>query len=162
MHSSSVRTLKLKLAAEQLSTGKCWIPTKKDTLRPKAKEKPQQDGRRVEITFSIKPHTYQRRSEGPNKILCAPGEPTETETDLPLRVWVSPVEVQVSSLYTQITWTTACLNQWNYEPCHLGAPRMDRSWWEFWQSVVHRRRELQTTSEFLPWEPHEQYEKAKR
>ena len=33
---------------------------------------------------------------------------------------------------------------------------------EFWQSVVHGRREWQTTSVFLPWEPHEQYEKAKR
>ena len=27
--------------------------------------------------------------------------------------------------------------------------------------VVHWRREWQTTSVFLPWEPHEQYEKAK-
>ena len=33
---------------------------------------------------------------------------------------------------------------------------------EFWQCVVHWRREWQTTSVFLPWEPHEQYEKAKR
>ena len=33
---------------------------------------------------------------------------------------------------------------------------------EFWQSVVHWRREWQTTSVFLPWEPHEQYEKAKK
>ena len=29
-------------------------------------------------------------------------------------------------------------------------------------NVVHWRREWQTTSLFLPWEPHEQYEKAKR
>ena len=33
---------------------------------------------------------------------------------------------------------------------------------EVWQNVVHWRREWQTTSVFLPWEPHEQYEKAKR
>ena len=33
---------------------------------------------------------------------------------------------------------------------------------EFWQNVVHRRREGQTTSVFLPGEPHEQYEKAKK
>ena len=32
---------------------------------------------------------------------------------------------------------------------------------EIWQNVVHWRREWQTTSVFLPWEPHEQYEKAK-
>ena len=33
---------------------------------------------------------------------------------------------------------------------------------EFWQNVVHWKREWQTTSVFLPWEPHEQYEKAKK
>ena len=32
---------------------------------------------------------------------------------------------------------------------------------EFWQNVVHWRREWQTTSAFLPWEPHEQHENAK-
>ena len=32
---------------------------------------------------------------------------------------------------------------------------------EFWQNVVHWRMELQTTSVFLPWEPHEQYDKQK-
>ena len=31
-----------------------------------------------------------------------------------------------------------------------------------WQNVVYRRREWQTTSVFLPWEPHQQYEKAIR
>ena len=30
----------------------------------------------------------------------------------------------------------------------------------FWQNVVHWRREWQTTSVFLPWEPLEQYEKT--
>ena len=30
---------------------------------------------------------------------------------------------------------------------------------EVWQNVVYWRREWQTTSLFLPWEPHEQYEK---
>ena len=33
---------------------------------------------------------------------------------------------------------------------------------EFWQNVVPWRREWQTTPVFLPQEPHEQYEKAKR
>ena len=33
---------------------------------------------------------------------------------------------------------------------------------EFWQNVVHWKKQWQTTSEFSPWEPHEQYEKAKR
>ena len=40
---------KIQLAAEQPSTGECWIPPKKDTPRPRAKEKPQQDGRREYI-----------------------------------------------------------------------------------------------------------------
>ena len=32
---------------------------------------------------------------------------------------------------------------------------------EFWPNIVHWRREWQTTSVFLPREPHEQYEKGK-
>ena len=32
---------------------------------------------------------------------------------------------------------------------------------EFWQNVIHWRRQWQTTSVFLPSEPHEQYQKAK-
>ena len=70
MHSSSpARTPKLQLAAEQPSTGECWITPKKekDTPLPKAKEKPQQDSRRGKITFRIKPHTHQRHSEGSNE-----------------------------------------------------------------------------------------------
>ena len=43
-----------------------------------------------------------------------------------------------------------------------GHPRWTCHGGGFWQNVVHWRRERQTTSVFLPWEPHEQYEKAKR
>ena len=42
-----------------------------------------------------------------------------------------------------------------------GHPRWVGHGGEFWQNVVHWRREWQTTSIFLPWELHEQYEKAK-
>ena len=42
-----------------------------------------------------------------------------------------------------------------------GHPRQVGHDGEFWQNV-HWRREWQTTSVFLPWEPLEQYEKAKR
>ena len=59
---------------------------KKHTLCPRAKEKPQQDGRRGEIAFTIKPHTCHRCLEGSNKTLCATGQATETEPDLPLSV----------------------------------------------------------------------------
>ena len=86
VHSSSPeRTPKLQLA-EQPLTGECWIPPQKDTPYPRAKEKPQQDGRRGGITFIIKPHTRHRHLEGSNKTLYAPGNPTETEPDLPLSV----------------------------------------------------------------------------
>ena len=81
-----MRTPKLRLTAEQPSTGKCWIPPKKYTPCPRAKEKPQQDSRRREITFRIKPHTFQRHSEGSDQILWVPGNSTETELDLPLSV----------------------------------------------------------------------------
>ena len=53
-----------------------------------------------------------------------------------------------------------CVTQWNYEPYHIGPPQMDSR--EFWQNMIHWRREWQTTSAFLPWEPPKQYEKAKR
>ena len=46
--SSSKRIPKLQLAGEQSLTGECWIPQKKDTPCPRAKELPQQDGRRGE------------------------------------------------------------------------------------------------------------------
>ena len=57
--SSPGRSPKLQLGAEQLSTRECWIPPKKDTPRPRAKEKPNQDSRRGEISFRIKSHTRQ-------------------------------------------------------------------------------------------------------
>ena len=96
---SPVRTPKLQLAAEQPSTKECSTPPKTYTPYPKAKRKPQQDGRRGEITFRIKPHMHQRCSEVSNKALCAPGPrgPTEIEPDLPLSVWISPAEARVSS-----------------------------------------------------------------
>ena len=46
--SSPVRTPDSQLAAEQPSTGGCWIPPKKDTPNPRAKEKPRQGSRRAE------------------------------------------------------------------------------------------------------------------
>ena len=84
--SSPARTPKLQPAAEEPLTGEYWIPPKKYTSRPRAKEKPQQDGRRAEVTLRIKPHTHQRHLKGSNKTLCAPGHSTETEPDLHLSV----------------------------------------------------------------------------
>ena len=42
-------------------------------------------------------------------------------------------------------------------PCRAN-PRWTGHGGEFWHNVVHWRREWQTTSVFLPWEPHEQYQ----
>ena len=60
-------------------------------------------------------------------------------------------------LTQKITWITALSNSvklwampWR---CHAE---------EYWQNVIHWRREWQNTSVFLPWEPHEQYKKVKR
>ena len=67
MGSSSVRTPKLQLSAEQPSREECWIPPKIDTPHIRAKEQPQQDGRQVKLVFKIKPHTPQRHSEDSTK-----------------------------------------------------------------------------------------------
>ena len=48
--------------------------------------------------------------------------------------------------------------QW--EHC-VGPLKMRRTWWRVLTKRGLRKRERQTTSAFLPWEPHEQYEKAK-
>ena len=49
--------------------------------------------------FRIKPHIHQSLSEGSKKPLCAPGprDSTETESDLPVTVCMSPAEARVSS-----------------------------------------------------------------
>ena len=43
-----------------------------------------------------------------------------------------------------------------------GHPRRMEHGGEVWPNVVHWRREWETTPVVLPWEPHEQYEKAER
>ena len=87
-------------------------PTKIRYPSPRAKEKPQQDSMRGEITFTIKtPHPSEML--GSNKTLCAPGprDSTETEPDLPFSVQVSPVGTRSSGglpwaqgLWLQQTW----------------------------------------------------------
>ena len=79
---------KLQLTTVQPSTGEHWIPPKKDTPCPAAKEKTQQDSTGGEITFRLKLHTVQKYSQGSNKPCAhqALGTPQETEPDLPLSV----------------------------------------------------------------------------
>ena len=82
-----------------------------DTPCQRAKEKPQQDGKRGKIAFRIKPHTCQRRSEVSNK----PSAHQDPETPQRLRqncVWVSPLEddaVKVLHSMCQQIWKT---QQW--------------------------------------------------
>ena len=67
VHSSSpARTTKLQLATEQSCKGELWIPPRKDIPSPRAKEKPQQDGKSGKIK---KPHTYRRCLEASYKTL---------------------------------------------------------------------------------------------
>ena len=60
-----------------------------------------------------------------------------------------------------ITWATALSNAVKLSHAVWGYPRPMGRGGEVWQNVVHWRREWQTISVFLPWEPHGQYEKAK-
>ena len=86
-------------------------PTKGDSPQPKAKEKPQHDGRRGAVTFKIKPHTHQRLLEGTDKTLCAraprerSGDPTRGGPDLPwgLRASCSSL-LQGQGLRQQQSW----------------------------------------------------------
>ena len=57
--------------------------------------------------------------------------------------------------------TTALSNSMKLRYAVWGPPRWTSHGEELWQNAVHWRREWQTTSVFLPWEPHEQNEKAK-
>ena len=61
-------------------------------------------------------------------------------------------------------WGRGFHNSMNYEPFHVmhGHSRWMGHSEEFWQNVVHCRKERQTTPLLLLWGPHEQYEKAKR
>ena len=112
--SSPVRMPKLQLSAEQPSTGECWISPKKYTLCPRAKEKSKQDGGgRCKITFksNTMPTREAQRAQIKPCVHQDPGIPQQTEPDLPLSVWVSPAEAQVSSglpqgqgLRLQQTW----------------------------------------------------------
>ena len=56
--------------------------------------------------------------------------------------------------------TTALCNSIKLSHAMWGHPRWLGHGGEVWQNTVHWRREWQTTSVFLPWEPHEQCEKT--
>ena len=82
--SSPARNVKLQLTVEQPLTGECWIPPKKDIPHLRAKEEPQQDGGRGEITFRIKNQKPPETLGQLKQTLCTPGprDPTQTEPEL--------------------------------------------------------------------------------
>ena len=81
----------------------CWIPLKKDTPCPWAKETPQQDSRTGEIAFRIKsnltPVRDAQRAQTKPCVHQDPGKravtPQKTEPDLPVSLQESQVEVWV-------------------------------------------------------------------
>ena len=84
-------------------------------LMSKGKE---EDDRRGDITFRIKPH-HTREAQRAQNAFCAqdPEPPQETEPDLPVSVWGSPVEGWFSSglplrhgHWLQQIWKTLCVS----------------------------------------------------
>ena len=72
---------------------------------------PSKTVRGVKLHLELNPIPARTHSEDSNKTLCSPGNPTETEPDLLLSIWVSPAEVWVGSglrqgqgLLVQQTW----------------------------------------------------------
>ena len=55
-----------------------------------------------------------------------------------------------------------CLSQWNYEPCRVRIPKTDGSSWRVLTKRGPQEKGMADHFSTLPWEPHEQYEKAKR
>ena len=115
IHSSSGRAPKSQLAAEQPSTGECWILPKKDIPCPRAKEKLQQDNWRDTTAFKIKSQTWQRHSEGANETSCTSGLRKKNRNPYKRLSqtcpYVSPAETWASSdlpwgqgLWVQQTW----------------------------------------------------------
>jgi len=54
------------------------------------------------------------------------------------------------------------LTQWNYEPCHLGPPKTDGSWWRGLTEYGPLEKGMANHFSILALRTHEQYEKAKR
>ena len=95
--SNPARTPKLQLAAEQPTT-ECWIPPKKDTAHPRAKEKPQQDSRGDKIVFRIKLHTCQRHLGGSKIKPCVHQETPQRLSQICLWLFECPLQREGSAV----------------------------------------------------------------
>jgi len=56
----------------------------------------------------------------------------------------------------------AYVTQRSYEPCHAGPSKKHSHGKEFWQNMIHWRRESHITPGYLSWEPHELYKRPKK
>ena len=91
-------------------------PTKKKKKNypcPRAKEKPQQDGRKGSIAF--RPNNIHAEMLTKPCVHQDPGTPQEIEPDLPLSVFVSPEEAWVSSGLPWVwrLWSTQAWEAWH-------------------------------------------------
>ena len=68
--SSSGRTPKSQLTAEQPLTEECWIAPKKDTPHPRAKEKPQQDSRGAKPQLESNPIPARDAQRAQTNLVC--------------------------------------------------------------------------------------------
>ena len=139
-----------------------WVPPKKGTPHPRAKEKLQQDSRREKIEFRIKHHTHQWCLEGSNKTLCTPGpesmDPTIDWARHALSIWISSVEARVSSglpwgqgLLLQQIWEARCVSP-TTKPLNRNL-----TIWRIVRLQLHQRsfhrvaKVLEPTVDFLIW-----------
>ena len=79
---------KSKLTAEKPSTGQCWIPLKKDTPCPRAKEKPHETVGEAKscLESNLIPTREAQRAQTKPCVHQDPGTPQETEPHLPFSV----------------------------------------------------------------------------
>ena len=84
----------------------------------------------------------------------------QVQNTLMASIWM-PWVFYITFEFLLITRITAWSNSMKPNHAAWGYLRWTAHGGEVWQNVFHWRSKWQTSSVFLPWEPHEQYEKAK-
>ena len=85
--SSPVRTPKLQLTGEQSSIGECWTPPRKNIPYIQGQRRsPSKMVGGMKLCLESNPIPNRNAQRTQTKILCTPGDSTETEPDLSLSV----------------------------------------------------------------------------